>query len=151
MKIEAFVRLSLISVFVLTQALPVYSIEVSPSGTSNVSNCSPSNSDFEADLKRLSDTIERVQDIPREFLQRHFAGCTIENARELLVRNGFDAEELEPEFDESQPGKIIPREILTEKNIRMIGLYGSLNCRIILQTDESNRVSARGFYYFDGP
>jgi hypothetical protein len=149
MKIKAFVRLSL--VLVLTQAAPAYSIDVSASRTSKVNNCSPSNSDFEADLKRLSDTIQRGQDIPKEFLQTHFTGCTIENARELLVRNGFDAEELGPEFDESQPGKVIPREILTEKNIRLIGLYGSLNCRIILQTDESNRVSARGFYYFDGP
>jgi hypothetical protein len=69
----------------------------------------------------------------------------------LLVKNGFGAEELRPEFDESQPGKVIPRDILTAKTVWFIGLYGSLNCRIILQTDTLNRVSARGFFYFDGP
>jgi hypothetical protein len=128
-----------------------YPVEASASGTSTVDNCNASNSDFGADLKQLSDTIERGQDIPREFLQRHFAGCTIENARKLLVKNGFAAEELGPEFDVSEPGKVISREIMTEKTIRLIGWYGSLNCRIILQTDTSNRVGAHGFYYFDGP
>jgi hypothetical protein len=143
--------LSLILVLVLTQTPSAYSIERSAPATSNVNNCSPSNSDFEADLQRLSDTIKQVQDIPREFLQRHFSGCTIENARGLLVKNGFDAEELGPEFDDSQPPKVIPRETLTEKNIRTIGELRSFNCRIILQTDASNRFSARGFFYFDGP
>jgi hypothetical protein len=151
MKIEAFVRLSLILVLVLTQTPSAYSIELSARGTSNVNNCNPSNSDFEADLQRLSDTIKRVQDIPRAFLEKHFSGCTIENGRELLVKNGFDAEEVGPEFDESEPGKVIPRRMMTEKTIRFIGLFGSLNCRIILQTDTLNRVTAEGFFYFDGP
>src|SRR3954469_2468862 len=48
-----------------------------------------------------------VQDIPGEFLQRHFAGCTIENARKLLVKSGFAAEELGPEFDGSEPAQVI--------------------------------------------
>jgi hypothetical protein len=151
MKFEAFVRLSLVSVLVLTQSPSAYSIELSAPGASNADNCNPSNSDFGADLKRLSDTIKTLQDIPRAFLERHFSECTIENGRELLVKNGFDAEELAPEFDESAPGKVIPRDILTEKTVWFIGLYGSLNCRIILQTDTLNRVSARGFFYFDGP
>ena len=151
MKIEAFVRLSLISVLVLAQTPPAYPIELSAPATSNVNNCNPSNSDFEADLQRLSDTIKQHQDIPRAFLERHFAECTIENGRELLVKNGFGAEELGPEFDESEPGKVIPRRMLTAKTIRFIGLYGSLNCRIILQTDTLNRVAAEGFFYFDGP
>lgn len=150
-RIEVFVRLSLISVLALTQIPQAYSIEASARETSNVNNCNASNSDFGADLKRLSDSINERKDIPREFLQKHFSGCTIENARELLVKNNFDAEELGPEFDDSQPPKVIPREILTEKNIRMIGQLRSFNCRIILQTDESNRFSARGFFYFDGP
>jgi len=150
-KIDVFVRLTLMTVLILAQTQPAYPIEVATRGTSNANHCSPSNSDFGADLRRLSDTIKEHKDIPRDFLERHFAGCTIENARELLVKNGFDAEDLDPEFDESQPGKVIPREILTEKNIRLIGLYSSFNCRIILQTDVSNRVSARGFFYFDGP
>jgi hypothetical protein len=128
-----------------------YSIEASTPRVSTVNNCKASNSDFEADLKRLSDTIKRAQDIPKEFLERHFSECTIENARDLLVKDGFDAEELGPEFDESDPAKVIPRRMMTEKTIRQIGLYGSLNCRIILQTDTLNRVKAQGFYYFDGP
>jgi hypothetical protein len=143
--------LLLILVLVLTQTLPGYRIDVLAQGASTENNCNASNADFGADLKRLSDTIKQVQDIPREFLQRHFSGCTIENARELLVKNGFDAEELGREFDDSQPPKVIPREILTEKNIRTIGELRSFNCRIILQTDASNRFSARGFFYFDGP
>jgi hypothetical protein len=95
--------------------------------------------------------IKRGQDIPRAFLEKHFSECTIENARKLLVKSGFDAEELGPEFDSSKPAKVIPREILTEKTIRTVGQLGSFNCRIILQTDTSNRVSARGFFNFDGP
>src|SRR4051812_23353447 len=106
-KSEVLVRLSLISVLVLTQIPPAYPIEVSTPG---VSTCNTSTSDFGADLKRLSDTINERKDIPREFLQRHFAGCTIENARELLVKNGFDAEELGPAFADSDPAKVIPRE-----------------------------------------
>jgi hypothetical protein len=128
-----------------------YPVEATAPRTSSVDNCSASNSDFEPDLKRLSETIERASDIPSEFLQRHFAGCTIENARKLLVKNGFAAEELGPEFDDREPDKVISRTMMTEKTIRPIGLYGSLNCRIILQTDRSNRVSGRGFFYFDGP
>jgi hypothetical protein len=150
-KIEAFARLSLISVLVLTQSPPAYPIEVSTPRVSTVNNCNASNSDFEADLKRLSDTIKRAQDIPKEFLERHFSECTIENARDLLVKNGFDAEELGPKFDESNPAKVIPRRMMAEKTIKQVGLYGSLNCRVILQTDTLNRVKAQGFYYFDGP
>jgi len=150
-KIAAFVRLSIISVLTLAQMPWAYSIENSSRRASSVNNCNSSNSDFGADLKRLSDTIKRAQDIPKEFLERHFSGCAIENARDLLVRNGFDAAELGPEFDESDPAKVIPRRMMAEKTIRQIGLYGSLNGRIILQTDNFNRVTAQGFYYFDGP
>ena len=150
-KIKAFVRLSLISVLILAQIAPAYPIEVSTSRARTMNNCNASNDDFGADLKRLSDTIKQHQDIPQEFLERHFAGCTIENARKLLVKNGFAADELGPEFDNSEPAKVIPRRMMTEKGIRHIGQFGSLNCRIILQTDASNRFSARGFFYFDGP
>jgi hypothetical protein len=138
-------------VLVLTQIPPASPIDVFAQGASTEKNCNTSTSDFEADLKRLSDTINERKDIPREFLQRHFAGCTIENSRELLVKNGFDAEELGSAFADSDPAKVIPREIMTEKTIRTIGQLNSFNCRIILQTDTSNRVSARGFFYFDGP
>jgi hypothetical protein len=146
-KIEVLTRLFLLSVLVLAQAPPAYPTEV----VSTVKSCNASNSDFGADLRGLSDSINERKDIPREFLQRHFAGCTIENARELLVKNGFDAEELGPAFADSDPAKVIPREIMTEKTIRTIGQLNSFNCRIILETDTSNRVSARGFFYFDGP
>jgi hypothetical protein len=150
-KVEVFVRLSLIVVLALTQTPRAYSIEASARGTNNVNNCSASNSDFEADFKRLSDTIQEGKDIPTKFLQKHFAGCTIENARELLIKNGFRAEELGPEFDTREPAKVIPRSMIAAKTIRAIGQMGSFNCRIILQTDTSNHVSARGFFYFDGP
>jgi hypothetical protein len=146
-KIGVFIRLSLISVLVLTQTPLAYPAEV----VSHVKSCNASNFDFGSEFRRLSDTIKERKDIPQEFLERHFAGCTIEKARELLVENNFGAEELGPEFDDSQPPKVIPREILTEKNIRTIGELRSFNCRIILQTDASNRFSARGFFYFDGP
>jgi hypothetical protein len=140
-----------VSALVLAQIPPAYPIDVFAQGASTQNNCNACTSAFEADLKRLSDTIKRAQDIPKEFLERHFSECTIENARNLLVKNGFDAEELGPEFDASDPAKVIPRRMMTEKNIRQIGLYGSLNCRIILQTNTLNRVKAEGFYYFDGP
>jgi hypothetical protein len=151
MKIEAFVRLSLISVVVLTQAPSAYPIEVSTPGVSTVNNCDIAKSDFKADFKRLSDSIKRGQDIPQEFLERHFSECTIENARKLLVKNGFAADELGPEFDGSEPAKVIPRRMMAAKTIRPVGQLGSFNCRIILQTDASKRVSAQGFFYFDGP
>lgn len=150
-KIDVFVRLSLMTVLVLTQTPTAYSIEVSTPGVSIVNNCDISKSDFKADFKRLSDLIKRGQDIPREFLQRHFAGCTIENARKLLVKNGFAADELGPEFGNNEPEKVIPRRMMAAKGIRRIGQLGSFNCKIILQTDTSKRVKAEGFFYFDGP
>jgi hypothetical protein len=149
-KIEVFSRLSLMTVLILTQT-PAYPIEVSTPGVSTVNNCDISKPDFKTDFKRLSQSIKRGQDIPREFLQRHFAGCTIENARKLLVKNGFAAEELGPEFDGSEPAQVIPREMMAAKSLWPVGQLGSFNCRIILQTDTSNRLSARGFFYFDGP
>ena len=151
MKIEAFVRLSLISVAVLTQTSSAYPIEVSTPGVSTVNNCDIAKSDFKADFKRLSDSIKRMQDIPKEFLERHFSDCTIENARKLLVKNGFAADELGPEFDNNEPEKVIARRMMAAKGIRRIGQLGSFNCRIILQTDTSKRVKAEGFFYFDGP
>jgi hypothetical protein len=141
----------LISILVLTQTPPAYSIEASAPGTSNVSNCSASNSDFGADLKRLSDTIEESADIPPEFLKKYFAGCTIEKARELLNKSGFRAGEPEPEFDDSEPKKVIPRTIVAGKTMRLFDKLVSLNCRIILENDASNGLSVVGFFYFDGP
>src|SRR3954471_22095495 len=109
----------------LTQTPTAYSIEVSTVGVS-MNNCNASTADFAANLKRLSDTIKQRQDIPQDFLERHFAGCTIENARKLLVKNGFAAEELGPEVDDNEPEKVIPRRMMAEKGIRRIGPLGSL-------------------------
>src|SRR5258708_40309919 len=143
--------LSLLAILLMVQTLPAHSNEPSAPGVSSVNNCAVANSDFEADLKQLSETITESSDIPPEFLQKHFAGCAIENARELLVKSGFAAEKLGLEFDDSQPKNVIPRRVMTEKTIRPVGQYGSLNCRIILQADSSNRISVQGFFYFDGP
>jgi hypothetical protein len=150
-KIDVFVRLSLLTVLILTQTPPAYPIEGSTPGVSTVNNCDISKSDFRADFKRLSDSITRGQDIPKEFLERHFAECTIEDARKLLVKNGFAADELGPEFDNNEPEKVIPRRMMAAKGIRHIGQFGSLNCRIILQTKSSNALDVHGFFYFDGP
>src|SRR6185295_10486795 len=60
----------------LTQTLPTYAIEIMAPGTSTENICSASNSDFEADLKQLADTVTKRTDVPPEFLQRYFAGCT---------------------------------------------------------------------------
>jgi hypothetical protein len=142
---------ALISVLALTQTLPVYSTEVPAAGTSNVNNCNASNSDFGADLKRLSDTIEESTDIPPEFLQKYLAGCTIEKARELLNKSGFRAGEPEPEFDDSEPRKVIPRTLVVGKTMRGFDQLVSFNCRIVLKNDASNGLSVFGFFYFDGP
>lgn len=138
----------LISVLVLTQSPPAYSIELSAPGTSNVNNCSPSNSDFEADLKQLVETITMRTDIPSEFLQKHFAGCTIEKAGEFLTKSAFDTGDSAPAFGDKEAG--ITRTILAEKTIQQFGMV-SLNCRIILQNYGPNARRVYGFFYFDGP
>jgi hypothetical protein len=148
-KIKAFVRLSLISVLVLTQTPTAYSIEVSAAGVSTVNTCNASNSDFEADLKRLSETLEEPAKIPSEFLQRYFAECTIEKIQEFLAKNGFVTGESAPAFGEREAG--ITRTVLAEKMMQDLGQLVSLNCRIILQTKSSNALDVHGFFYFDGP
>ncbi len=150
-KIETFVRLSLVSVLVLTQTPTAYSIEVSTAGVSTVNNCSASNSDFEAGLKQLAETVTDRTDIPSEFLQRYFAGCTIEKAREFLNKSGFRAGKSEPEFDDSEPKKVIPRTIVAGRTMQSFDRLVSLNCRVVLKNDASNGLSVFGFFYFDGP
>jgi len=140
---------ALISVLALTQTPPAYSIEVSAAGTSNVNNCNASNSDFGADLKRLSDAIEEPADIPPEFLQKYFAGCTIEKIQEFLAKNGFATGESAPAFGERETG--ITRTVLAERMMQDLGQLVSLNCRIILQTKSSNALDVHGFFYLDGP
>jgi hypothetical protein len=149
MKIEAFVRLSLISVLVLTQTPSAYSIEVSAPGTNNVNNCNASNSSFEADLKRLSDTIEEPADIPAEFLQRYFAGCTTEKIQEFLAKNGFITGDSAPAFGDREAG--ITRTVIAARMMQDLGQLVSSHCRIILQTKSSNALDVHGFFYLDGP
>jgi hypothetical protein len=148
-KIEVFVRLSLISVLVLTQTPTAYSIEVSAPGANNVSNCNTSKSDFGADLKRLSETLEEPAEIPSSFFQRYFAECTIEKIQEFLAKNGFVTGESAPAFGDREAG--ITRTVLAEKMMQDLGQLVSLHCRIILQTKSSNALDVHGFFYLDGP
>jgi hypothetical protein len=148
-KIEVFVRLSLVSVLVLTQMPTAYSIDVSAGGVSAVNKCNASNSDFEADLKRLPDTIEESTDIPAEFLQKYFAGCTTEKIQEFLAKNGFVTGESAPAFGDREAG--ITRTVIAERMMQDLGQLVSLNCRIILQTKSSNALDVNGFFYLDGP
>jgi hypothetical protein len=140
--------LSLISVLALTQTPPAYSIEASAPGANSVSNCSASNSDFEAGLKQLAETITERTEIPSELLQRYFAECTIEQIREFLAKNGFDTGDSPPAFGDREAG--ITRTVLAEKIMQQSRLV-SLNCRIILDKKASNGLSVDGFLYFDGP
>jgi hypothetical protein len=147
-RIEVFIRLSLISVLALTQMPRAYSIEVSPPGPSNMNDCNASNSDFETDLKRLADAVTERTDIPSEFLQRYFAGCTIEKAGEFLAKSGFSTGGSPPAFGDKEAG--VTRKILGEKIMLESGLV-SLNCRIVLRNYASNGLQVYGFFYFDGP
>jgi hypothetical protein len=147
-KIEVFFRLSLISALVLTQTSRVFSIEVSAPGTSNVNNCNASNPDFETSLKQLADAVTERTDIPSEFLQKYFAGCTIEKAGEFLTRSGFATGDSPPAFGDKEAG--ITRKILGEKIMQESGPV-SLNCRIVLRNYGSNVLHVYGFFYFDGP
>jgi hypothetical protein len=149
MKIDAFTRLSLISVLVLTQTPTAYSIEVSAAGVSTVNTCNASDSDFGADLKRLSETLEEPAEIPSVFFQRYFAGCAIEKIQEFLAKNGFVTGESAPAFGEREAG--ITRTVLAEKMMQDLGQLVSLHCRIILQNYGPNARRVYGFFYFDGP
>ena len=148
-KIEVFVRLSLISVLVLTQPPTAYSIEVSRAGVSTVNDCNASNSDFEAGLKQLAETVTDRTDIPPEFLQRYFAGCTIEKIQEFLAKTGFVTGDSAPAFGDREAG--ITRAVIAARMMKDLGQLVSLNCRIILQTKSSNALDVYGFFYFDGP
>jgi hypothetical protein len=149
MKIEVFVRLSLISVLALTQTPTAYSIEVSAAGVSTVNKCDASNSDFEADLKRLAETVTDRTEISSEFFQRYFAGCTIEKIQEFLAKNHFVTGDSAPAFGDREAG--ITRSVIAARMMQDLGQLVSLNCRIILQTKSSNALDVHGFFYFDGP
>ena len=148
-KIEAFVRLSLVSFLVLTQMPTAYSVEVSAGGVSAVNKCNAPNDDFEADLKRIAETVTDRTEISPEFVQRYFAGCTIEKIQEFLAKNRFVTGELAPAFGDREAG--ITRTVIAAKMVQDLGPLVSLNCRIILQTKSSNALDVHGFFYFDGP
>jgi hypothetical protein len=147
-KIEVFVRLSLGSILALTQTPSAYSIEVSPRETTTVNNCSAPRSDFESDLKRLADAVKERTEIPSEFLERYFAGCTIEKIQEFLAKNRFDTGVSAPAAGDKKAGII--RTVLAEKMMEQSGLV-SLNCRILLDDKASQGLHVHGFFYFDGP
>jgi hypothetical protein len=139
----------LISVLVLTQSPPAYPIELSAPGTGNANNCSAANSDFGADLKRLAEIVTDRTEIPPEFLQKYFAGCTIEAGAEFLARSGFDTGASAPAFGDKEAG--ITRKMLGEKMMQRFGPMVSLICRIVLRNYASNGLGVDGFFYFDGP
>jgi hypothetical protein len=140
--------LLLILVLVLTQIPLAYPIEVSTLGANSVNSRSPSNSGFEADLKQLAETVTRRMDIPSEFLQKYFTGCTIEKAGEFLAKNAFDTGDSAPAFGDKEAG--VTRTILAEKTLQQFDMV-SMNCRIVLQNYGSNERRVYGFFYFDGP
>jgi hypothetical protein len=144
-----YCAVALISILVLTQTPAAYSIEVFAQGANTEDRCSTSNSGFEADLKHLAETTTKRTDIPSEFLQRYFAGCTIEKIQEFLAKNRFATGESAPAFSDREAG--ITRTVLAERGMQHFGQLVSLNCRIILQTNSSNALDVHGFFYFDGP
>lgn len=150
-KIDVFVRLSLIVGLALTQVPCAYSIEISTPRVSNVNNCNAVNPDFEADLNQIAEKVRERTALPSELLQKYFARCTLEEARQFLNNNGFYAGQPLPEFDESVPKKVIPRTVVSEKTFGHIGPLVTLNCRIVLKNDASNELRVFGFFYFDGP
>jgi hypothetical protein len=140
---------ALISILVLTQTPAAYSIEASAQGANTENSCSASNSGFEADLKQLAETIATRTDIPSEFIQKYFAGCTIEAGAEFLARSGFDTGASAPAFGDKEAG--ITRKMLGEKMMQRFGPLVSLICRIVLRNYASNELRVFGFFYFDGP
>jgi hypothetical protein len=148
-RVPSHFALLLISTLTLTQVLHAYSIEASTLGTIKVNNCSASSSDFETELKQLADSVNERTEIPSEFLQNYFAGCTIEKARDFLAKHGFATGESAPAFSDKRAGII--RSILAEKMMRRFSQLVSLNCRIILDDKASNGLDIHGFFYFDGP
>jgi hypothetical protein len=141
--------LSLILVLVLTQIPPASPIDAFAQGASAETNCNASNSDFEAGLKQLAETVTDRTEIPSEFLQRYFAGCTIEAGGEFLAKNGFDTGDSAPAFGDKEAG--ITRKVLGEKMMQRFGPLVSLICRIVLRNYASNELRVFGFFYFDGP
>lgn len=114
-----------------------------------MNNCNVSSSDLEAGLKQLAETVTQRTEIPSEFLQKYFAGCTIAKAGEFLSKSGFAIGDSAPAFGDKEAG--ITRTVLGEKMMQRFGQLVSLNCRIILQINSSNALNVRGFFYFDGP
>jgi hypothetical protein len=148
-RLAPYCAVALISILVLTQTPAAYSIEVFAQGANTENRCSASNSDFEAGLKRLAETVTDRAEIPPEFLQKYFAGCTIEAGAEFLARSGFDTGASASAFDDKEAG--ITRKMLGEKMMQRFGPLVSLICRIGLRNYASNELRVFGFFYFDGP
>jgi hypothetical protein len=149
--VQFIFAVSAIAILAPTQTLPAYPAEVSAPGTSSMNSCNDSSADFEVALKRLADTVTERTEIPPDLLQRYLGGCTIETARDFLNRSGFDAGKPAPGLDDGASHKAIPGTIVTEKGMQLFGRLVSLNCRIVLKSDATDRLSFFGFLYFDGP
>lgn len=130
-----YFALSLISILALTHAQPVTSMDAAATDADSANNCGVANSDFGVSLKRLAGTVTQRTDIPPEFLQRYFAGCTIETIESFLAKNGFAAGDSALAFGDKEAG--ITRTVLAEKTMQLFGLFVSLNCRIILKINRS--------------
>jgi hypothetical protein len=124
------------------------------SGVTKVNGCisAATLSNFKADLESLAATVTGRTEIQPEFIQRHFAECTLEGAQELLTKSGFDTGELDPASNNSEVKRGTRRLVLAEKTLRPFSLRAaSLNCRFILRTSQSNTTNIQGFFYFDAP
>jgi hypothetical protein len=143
----------LFAMLTIAQTQGAYSNPPRPPGGSNVNNCSidSSASDFQAGIRQLSEAVMERTEIPAEFFDRYFAGCSLEAAREFLSKNGFNSGELDPKSNNSERKKETRRLVVAERNIRPLGLHPSLNCRIILRIDQANELKVQGFFYLDGP
>jgi hypothetical protein len=143
----------LLALLVTTQIKHAYSNSTTP-GVSKVNSCVSATtlSDFKVGLENLAATVTGRTELQPEFIQRHFAECTLEGAQELLTKSGFNAEELDPASNNSEMKKGTRRLVLAEKNIRPFSLRAaSLNCRFILRINQSSTLAIQGFFYFDAP
>jgi hypothetical protein len=146
--------ISLLPSLIAAQIQYGYSDTPIATGVNKVNGCisAATLSDFKADLGSLAATVTGRTEIQPEFIQRHFAECTLEDAQELLNKSGFDTGELDPASNNSEMKKGTRRLVLAEKNIRPFSLRAaSLNCRFILRISQSNTLDVQGFFYFDAP
>jgi hypothetical protein len=143
----------LLAILMVAQIQYAYS-DAPASDVGKVNNCvtDATLSNFKADLDGFAKTVTGRTKVPDEIIRQYFAECTLEGAQALLVKSGFDAEELDPRSNNSETKKGTRRLVLAEKNIRPFSLLaGSLSSRFILRIDQSDALNIQGFFYFDAP